>query len=230
MLTWVPERAVFQRPRIAHGGAGIEWAGMESAHIFLVRHARPLAAEGGFLGSSDVALGDQGQAQARALATWLRGRHTVKTLLCSPLARARQTAESIAAALGMEPQYEEDLREIDFGAWEGLSFAQAEQRDPALVCRWLDDEAGFVFPGGEAIAAFHTRIARIAERLHNLDAPLAVCHGGVIRALLCRWLALPHSARLAFHPDHAALTVIRWHGETGVLQGFNQGPGGGIVG
>jgi broad specificity phosphatase PhoE len=196
----------------------------DSTCICLVRHAKPQAADGIFLGSTEVTLGQEGHAQAKRFAEWFRGRQVVRTLLCSPMQRARLTAEPLAQALNLPVHIVDALREMDFGSWEGFDFQQVCARDPASVERWASGDETFAFPGGESLSAFAGRMAHAQAVITAADAPLVVCHGGVIRALLCRWLKLRPESRLAFQPGHAALTVIRWHGDAGVLEGFNCGP------
>lgn len=197
---------------------------MDPVPIWLVRHARPLAGDGVLLGSSDASLSEEGVGQARHLAAWCAGRIPARTLVCSPLARACQTAAPLAEALGLAVEVWEDLREIGFGRWEGSTFAQVQAQDPGLVADWLRDEETFVFPGGEAVAAFRARVQRAAERLVALPSPLAVCHGGVIGTLLCRWLGLPFRSRLGFPSRHATVAALRWQEGGGTLEGFNLGP------
>jgi cobyric acid synthase CobQ len=186
--------------------------------------------EGCFLGRTDLPLGDEGLAQADALAAWLKATgHGARALLCSPMLRARQTAAPIAEALGLTITVHDDLREIDCGDWETLTFAQVQARDPDTVTRWASGDTGFAFPGGESLAHFAERMDRMAALIATTDAPLVVCHGGVTRALLLRWLRLPAESRLAFQPRYAAMSVVKWHGgpigeSGGVLEGFNLGP------
>jgi uroporphyrin-III C-methyltransferase/precorrin-2 dehydrogenase/sirohydrochlorin ferrochelatase len=141
--------------------------------------------------------------------------------LSSPQRRAQQTAE---AAAGHAPiEIDADLREIDFGRWEGLSFAEIAAADPEAVGRWAKLEPGFAFPEGESLAGFQARIAGVAERIAAGTARrvYVVAHGGVIRALLCRWMGWPPESQLLLDVRPASITRVRLSGPRGVLCGFN---------
>ena len=129
----------------------------------------------------------------------------------SPLVRCRQTAEPVAAVLGCRLEVEADLREIDFGRWEGKDFAAIEAMDPDLVQLWRDDPQGFCFPEGEAWPAFYRRVQQVMDRLlvQHTGTLVIVSHGGVIRAALCALLRLdPKSAFFAFAIPPASLVAI----------------------
>lgn len=191
--------------------------------IFLVRHGETGAQwRGRFVGASDVALSEAGRGQVAALARRL-GKERIGRCLASPMVRTRETAEALAKAAGVAVELCEDLREIDFGDWEGLSFGEIAQRDPEAVARWAAFEPEFVFPGGEALAGFQERVRRAAEAIGKLDEErvLVVSHGGVIRAMLCHWLGLSAREYLIFDVQPASLTTVRLFGERGVLMGLN---------
>jgi len=141
--------------------------------------------------------------------------------LSSPQRRARQTAE---AAAGYAPiEIDEDLREIDFGRWEGLSFPEISAADPEAVGCWARLEPGFGFPDGESLDDFQARIARVAQRIATGTARrvYVVAHGGVIRALLCLWMGWPPESQLLLDVCPASITRLRLSGTHGVLCGFN---------
>jgi len=188
--------------------------------LLLARHGRVVEAHArGFLGRTDAPLGADGRAQAGALAARVRA---LAPDLCvaSPLRRAVETAA--LAAPGLEPQIDPDLREIDFGEWEGRTFPEIRASHPAKVDRWAAWEADFAFPGGESLADFLTRVRRAAERLaaEPHGTVLAVTHGGVIRALVCRLLGLPPRSYVAFDVRLASLTTIKLFDGKGVLSGL----------
>src|SRR4051812_18506300 len=90
-----------------------------TARLLLVRHGETVwHAENRYAGTSDIALTERGHRQARGLAHWVRGRG-IDAVACSPLGRARRTAEPAATALSLVPEVVEDLREMDFGWGEG---------------------------------------------------------------------------------------------------------------
>ncbi|MCU1678833.1 MAG: pspA 2, partial [Frankiales bacterium] len=100
-----------------------------------------------FCGSTDAPLNERGTAMAAAAAGRLVERAGVSVVVCSPLLRTRGTAEVIAAATGASLHVEDDLRECDFGEWEGLTFLEAQERFPDEITAWLADPEAAP-PGG----------------------------------------------------------------------------------
>jgi broad specificity phosphatase PhoE len=124
-----------------------------------------------------------------------------------------------AVAPDLPPHVDADLREIDFGAWETRTFAEAAGDDPALVDRWAAFSLDFAFPGGESVEGFLRRVHGAAQRLVQAEAPtvLAVTHGGVIRAMVCHLLGLEPRHYLAFDVPYSGLVVIDLFDGKGVL-------------
>src|SRR5581483_2273708 len=127
--------------------ASASWTGQvgQPTRLLLLRHGQTeFSAQRRYSGRADPELTELGHAQAAAVAAGIRavaGADEVSAVLCSPLRRAVQTAEPVAAALGGVPITCHDaLVETDFGAWDGLTFAEARARDPELHQRWLGDE------------------------------------------------------------------------------------------
>lgn len=176
---------------------------------------------GRYVGRTDPPLSAEGRRQAAALsgpAARLNGAH----FFTSPLRRTRETAE---IALGADWLFEidENLREIDFGRWEGMSFAQIAAADPAAVDRWAALDPDFAFPDGEGIANFRERLRAAAEQIiaDPAEAVILFAHGGVIRFLICHFLGLADRHHLLFDVRPASLSEIRIEGATGVLTLLN---------
>jgi broad specificity phosphatase PhoE len=191
--------------------------------IALLRHAETAAQYSGCLiGSTDLPLAPEGRWKASLLAPRLAGERPSR-LYCSPSLRARETAESVGEALGMAPVIDLDLREIDFGRWEGMTFDTIRASDPDAVARWARLEPDFAFPGGESVEVFLARIRRVAKRLAECEGPsvLAVTHGGVIRAMICHLLGLSPRRYVLFDIRPASLTKIAVYDGGGVLAGLS---------
>lgn len=118
------------------------WTGATTAptRLLLLRHGQsPMSVKRLYSGSaSDPSLTDVGLAQAANAAEFLRrevdaGKWDISAIVASPQARAQQTAEAAANALGLDIHTEQDLRETDFGAWEGLTFSQAREATPSCI-------------------------------------------------------------------------------------------------
>jgi probable phosphoglycerate mutase len=155
-------------------------------HLFLARHGETdWNTAGRWQGHTDVPLNATGHAQAAALAERLR-RAGITAVGTSDLARARETAEIVAGALGVPVALvDPDLREQRFGRFEGLTPAECEERHPEDWARYVvDPHLGP--PGGESRAALLDRVVRaVRGAAARLPGPaLVVTHGGAIRALL----------------------------------------------
>ncbi|MEJ7614631.1 MAG: histidine phosphatase family protein [Candidatus Fervidibacter sacchari] len=169
--------------------------------IYLVRHGQTVWNEEGRLcGSSDVPLSDEGLAQARKLAARLKD-IDITAIYSSPLLRARQTAEAIAACHCVEVKVEPDLREIDYGDWEGLKVVDAAERFPELERLRREDPMRFAAPNGEPMQLFAERVISAIQRIAASHADETVCvvaHQTVNRFILCWILQSPHLADFRF--------------------------------
>jgi probable phosphoglycerate mutase len=180
--------------------------------LCLVRHGETTwNAQRRLQGHLDVPLNDTGHAQARATAARLAG-HAFAAVYCSDLARARQTAEAAARALGAAPVATAALRERHYGAFQGLTYDEARARFPAEYDRFTAREADFAFPhGGESLTGLATRIAavlhEIAER-HAGAQVLVVSHGGVLDVAHRLATGKPLEAARDFAIPNAALNWI----------------------
>ena len=152
--------------------------------LLLVRHGETdWNRDGRWQGGSDTRLNDVGREQARALAQQLDGE--IDVLYSSDLARARETAEIVAAKLGLEVRLDPRLRERGFGSWEGLTTTEIEERFADAHRRWLAGEGA----GADDAEAFEDFSARVEDflsdvlRLHPGEEVLVVSHGGSIRVI-----------------------------------------------
>ncbi len=139
-------------------------------------------------GDVEVPLNEAGIAQAHAAAALLRGRG-IRSLVCSPLGRARETARIVSEALDVAVEIEDGLREVRFGAREGQPMAGA------WFGEWI---AGVATPeGAETFAALRARAVAAANRALARGAPvLLIAHGALFRALRAE-MGLPPDVRLA---------------------------------
>lgn len=194
-----------------------------ATRLLFARHGETaVTAKGQFIGITDLPLSTVGREQAKTLARTLQG-HSLGKIFVSPLHRCRETAAIATAAIQLPLEYLDDLREIDFGTWEGMTFPEIAAHDPELVNRWASWSLDFSFPGGEAIGHFLARIHGVADQLRACpeEVVLVIAHGGVIRALLCHLLNLPPQNYLLFEVQPARLTVVDLYNEGGVLVGLN---------
>lgn len=185
--------------------------------LLLLRHGEtPLSIEKRFSGLGDPLLTSNGAAQAEAAAARLSGeRYGIDVIVSSPLKRARQTAEAVAVRTGLPVEVDEDLREIDFGAWEGYTFAQVQQRWPEQLAAWLADP-NVSPPGGESFADAALRVDRARERIVKANegkCVLAVSHVTPIKLLLRFALSAPPEAMYRMHLDLACLSAIDYYAD-----------------
>jgi len=148
-----------------------------------------------FYGSTDIGLSGIGRKQMELTGRAL-GHIPFRTLVVSPLSRSRDSAEIVLD--GHPPPrtiVEEDLREIDFGDWEGLTAGEIAARDPDSYSMWREKGVLDNFPGGESRAAFFDRVSLAAVRVFDgIELPsLAVLHKGVIKGVLAGLLRVPVS-------------------------------------
>jgi broad specificity phosphatase PhoE len=191
---------------------------------FLLRHGQtPMSVQKRYAGRSDVPLTDVGVDQAVAAAKRLAATG-IGVIVSSPLQRATRTAQEVAEVTGAPVVIDEGFRETDFGAWEGLTFAEVRQRWPAEMTAWLADPA-VAPPGGES---FTEVSQRVTEALHRVLARwerqtiLIVSHVTPIKTLVCAALLAPPPALFRMHLDVAALCEIDWYADgPAVLRSFN---------
>ncbi|MHB9038060.1 MAG: histidine phosphatase family protein [Armatimonadota bacterium] len=178
--------------------------------------------DGRFVGSTDVPLAEEGLIQASALAAGAKTLTSAKCY-CSPMLRAKEMANAMLKPIGIPYELDPNLREIDFGQWECMAFAEISASDPKNVSKWAEYSEDFSFPGGESISGFNTRVRDFATRA--VDEPartvLAITHGGVIRALICHFLGLDSRNYLLFDVKPASVSRIAIHGGKGVLTQLN---------
>lgn len=193
---------------------------------YVVRHGETLWNRSGRVqGHTDVPLSEHGRLQARALGKRLAG-HRFSAVYASDLLRATETAEVIAQDREASVTAEADLREFSYGAWEGLTLAEAEARDPEVfAARMRLRGRAFAAPGGEDMPRMLKRVrrfcARAAERHDPAEDVLVVAHGGSVRALLVCLLGLTEEHFWRFRVDCGGLSIISNHPGGRVLEVWN---------
>ncbi|MGH4015746.1 MAG: bifunctional RNase H/acid phosphatase [Pseudonocardiaceae bacterium] len=229
--TWVPRARNAHADRLANEAmdtqAGItrnpgaqtappsHWAGATAppTRLLLLRHGQTeYSAQARYSGHRDLPLTDLGERQAAAAAARLSTTDGVTAVISSPMLRARQTAKPVADALGVPCSVHDGLIETDFGAWEGLTFAQARERDPDLHARWLTDTS-LAPPEGESMEAVHRRVRRVRDQLiteYGAGTLIVVTHVTPIKALLRMALDAGPSLLYRLHLDLASLSVAEF--------------------
>jgi broad specificity phosphatase PhoE len=196
----------------------------EPTATLLLRHGQtPMSVQKRYAGRSDIPLTDVGLQQAAAAAKRLASAG-IDVIVASPLLRARQTAGEVAATTGAPVVTDDGFRETDFGAWEGLTFAEVRERWPAEVSAWLADPA-VPPPDGESFAEVSERVAGALQRVladRAGQTVLIVSHVTPIKMLVTTALLAPPAALYRMHLDVAALCEIDWYADgPAVLRSFN---------
>lgn len=194
------------------------WTGARGTptRLLLLRHGQTeLSAQRRYSGRGNPALTDVGRQQAGAAARYLAQRGGIAAVFSSPLQRAYDTAATAAKALGLDVSVDDDLIETDFGAWEGLTFGEAAQRDPELHRRWLRD-TGTTPPGGECFDDVLDRVLRVRQRIvaaHQGATVLVVSHVTPIKMLLRLALDAGPGILYRLHLDLASLSIAEFYSD-----------------
>ncbi|MFG2991341.1 bifunctional RNase H/acid phosphatase [Streptomyces sp. NPDC048257] len=189
------------------------------ATFVLLRHGETaLTPQKRFSGSggSDPELSAAGRRQAAAVAEALAARGTIQTVISSPLRRCRETAQAVADRLGLTVTVEEGLREVDFGAWEGLTFAEVQQRFPDDLQAWLDSPKAAPTGGGESFMSATRRISATRDRLLSAHAgrtALLVTHVTPVKILVRLALGAPPEALFRMELSAASLSAVAYYAD-----------------
>ncbi|MBO4258680.1 bifunctional RNase H/acid phosphatase [Streptomyces griseorubiginosus] len=189
------------------------------ATFVLLRHGEtPLTPQKRFSGSggTNPSLSDVGREQAERAGASLARRGTIQAIVASPLARTRETAGIVARHLGLEVSVEDEIRETDFGAWEGLTFAEVRERYPDDLTRWLSDPTVEPSGGGESFAATATRIAAARDKLVAAYAGrtvLLVSHVTPIKTFVQLALGAPPEALFRMELSAASVSAVAYYAD-----------------
>ncbi|MGW5946102.1 bifunctional RNase H/acid phosphatase, partial [Streptomyces celluloflavus] len=189
------------------------------ATFVLLRHGETaLTPEKRFSGSGggDPELSAAGRRQATAAAAALAARGTVQAVVSSPLRRCRETADTVATRLGLEVRIEDGLRETDFGAWEGLTFAEVRERHPEDLTAWLGSTKAAPTGGGESFATVARRVAVARDKLiarYTGKTVLLVTHVTPIKTLVRLALGAPPESLYRMELSAASLSAVAYYAD-----------------
>jgi broad specificity phosphatase PhoE len=182
--------------------------------IVLVRHGETeWSLSGQHTSHTDLPLTERGRERAAALTPAL-AEWDFALVLTSPLRRARETCE--IAGLADRAEICDDLREWDYGEYEGLTTPQIRETNPTWSL-WTDG-----CPGGESPEQVGERADRAIARLRSADGDaVAFAHGHILRVVSARWIGLPVSAGARFTLQAGAISVLGFERETEVVELWN---------
>ncbi|MGW3999539.1 bifunctional RNase H/acid phosphatase [Amycolatopsis sp. NPDC004772] len=202
--------------------ATVAWTGAKGTptRLLLLRHGQTeMSALRRYSGRGDVPLTELGRAQAAAAAKRLAATEGLVVdgeavpIVSSPLTRTKQTAQAVADALGGRVETHPGLIETDFGEWEGLTFAEAADRDPELHRSWLGDSS-VPPPGGESFDVVHRRVRKARDELiaeHGGKTLVLVSHVTPIKTLLRMGLDAGPQLLFRLHLDLASLSIVEFY-------------------
>lgn len=211
-------------PATAEAGTGWGASLGKATTTLLLRHGQTeLSGERRFSGRTDIPLTKEGVKQA-SLAARRLAKSGAAAVITSPLARARRTAEAVADATGAALIVYEEFAEADFGAWQGLTFAEAAKKWPDELKAWTASPDAAP-PGGESFAMVATRVLAGLDKLieaYQHQTTVVVSHVTPIKTLVCRALLAPPEAMFRMNLDVASLCHIDCHDNgSAVLRSFN---------
>jgi broad specificity phosphatase PhoE len=183
--------------------------------VWLVRHGEtPWSKSGQHTGRTDIAMTPEGERQAATLAARL-GRRPFALVLSSPLGRARETAR--LAGYGEVMQTTDDLREWNYGDYEGRTTADIRREQPG----WSVWTSGL--PGGETVDEVGARVRRVIERARKAGGDVALFgHAHALRILAACWLGLAPADGRYFKLDPASISILGYERETPVIVRWNE--------
>jgi broad specificity phosphatase PhoE len=181
--------------------------------VWLVRHAETEWSRAGrHTGRTDIPLTDRGREVARALRARLEG-HAFALVLCSPLSRARETAQ----LAGLECSgLRDDLLEWNYGEYEGITTPEIREGRPGWYL-WRDGA-----PGGESPDDVAARCDRVIAEARAADGDVAlVAHGHILRSLGARWVEEPVSFGGRLHLGTGSISVLGYEREVASITLWN---------
>ncbi|MFG3049622.1 bifunctional RNase H/acid phosphatase [Kitasatospora sp. NPDC048239] len=185
----------------------------------LLRHGETaLTPEKRFSGSggSDPELSEKGRWQAERAAEALVARGSIQAVVSSPMLRTRQTAETVATRLGLEVRYEEGLREVDFGDWEGLTFAEVQERHPEDLSAWLGSAKAKPTGSSESFTTLTHRAGVARDKIlarYPGKTVLVVSHVSPIKTLVRLALGAPPDSLYRMELSAASLCAVQYYAD-----------------
>ena len=182
---------------------------LDRTRVYLARHGE-VVNDGVYNGQTDVDITEEGIRQMERLRDRLKEKN-LAAVYSSDLLRTKKGAQIIAQPHGLGPEYFREFREMDFGRWQGLSYAEVMEQYPADMQQWMNDLEKFRIPGGESIADMRNRaIPKLQELIeqHRGREFALICHGAMNRVILAEALHLPLAHLLRMEQDYGCLNII----------------------
>ena len=195
--------------------------------ILLLRHGEPLSKtdEKRFTGQTDLPLSPMGRRQAQCWQEWLSG-VPITRIISSDLSRCMETARILCADRPIIVKPLSDLREINLGGWDGMTFRRVRDRWPDAFRQRGLEMARFRPPGGESFLDLRQRVVPVFEQAVDQAGGnlLMVAHAGVNRMILCHLLGMPPENLFRIAQDYGAMNLIGRHAHGYRIQAINLQP------
>jgi alpha-ribazole phosphatase len=192
--------------------------------IILIRHGETEHNRiGKFTGSTDVSINSKGEEQAVRLAVILKD-DSISSVYTSDLKRCKETAKFIKCD---KVSHTGNLREMDFGHWEGMSYNEIKEKYPEEIIKWESDWTTFRIPEGESFADMSRRVLEEFDKIvksHNesSDKIAIVTHGGCIRTILGHYISGSIKECWKFQVENAAVTRLCFYKDYFYLKSLNE--------
>jgi alpha-ribazole phosphatase/probable phosphoglycerate mutase len=211
--------------------------------IYLIRHGETEGAETKrYKGHIDVPLSEKGVEQMRRLSAFISAKaqkckspkvtsalpdfcaSALISVYCSDLSRAIKSAELIAKPHGIKPMILPELRERNFGIWEGMSFDEIKEQWPDAFNSWASNPLKFCPMGGESTIEVRDRAVKAFNNIikqHNGHNIAIVSHGGINRIVLCELLGVPLENIFRVEQDYACINIVEMWDNSPVVKLIN---------
>lgn len=195
--------------------------------LYLIRHGETQGADKKrYKGHIDVPLSENGIKQMERLAEHISAEATSKlsAVYCSDLSRAIKSAEIIAEPHSIKPVVFKDLRERNFGIWEGMSFDEIKEKYPEEFKAWVSNPLKFSPMQGESTIEVKDRALKVLKGVlekHKDESIAIVSHGGINRIILCHLLGIPLENIFRIEQDFAAVNIIEFYDKYPVVKLIN---------
>ena len=191
--------------------------------LYLIRHGVTAHnQQRRYSGVNNVSLSEQGVKQAQLVGELLRSEN-FSSIYTSPLQRCISTTEAISKSHDTCAESLEDLREIDFGLWEGLTFDEIQADYPKQLNAWFESPDDFTFPEGESVPDFRKRVLASLDTILAQDGDsLVVAHGGSLRVIICHLCGWGIDALHSFDLAPASLTIVKHYAQSSVVSVLNE--------
>lgn len=192
--------------------------------LILIRHGQTVwNHELRYQGQTDVALTEEGYRQARLMTNRLKT-EKIDAIYASDLSRALETAKIVAEGWSVSVQSLPELREINFGVWEGLTYKEIAERYPDLVKVWFSNPSQVRIPNGEMFAELQDRAYGAIKSLlakHPDQTILVASHGATIRMIICGILGMELDRAWQIRQDNTAVNIIDFYDGQGIIRVLN---------